>query len=134
QLALQGLKDPWQIPEELIARAETVIDAAGVHESAAQAKAHAPLAKKWKIYLVELNNVLDVEESEQGILEGLRSELTEGQDFAVKIGNAQGDMATLTGVIDAALSDGADMLITMSTPTLQVALQRAQKVPVVFTY
>ena len=90
--------------------------------------------KKWRIYLVELNNVLDVEESEQGILDGLRSQLVEGRDFEVKIGNAQGDMATLTGVIDAALSDGADMLITMSTPTLQVALQRAQRVPVVFTY
>ncbi len=90
--------------------------------------------RKWKVYLVEFNNVLDVEESEQGILEGLRSQLVEGRDFEVKIGNAQGDMATLTGVVEAALSDGADMLITMSTPTLQVALQRVKKVPVVFTY
>jgi ABC-type uncharacterized transport system substrate-binding protein len=90
--------------------------------------------RKWKIHLVEFNNVLDVEESEEGVLAGLRSQLVEGRDFEVKIGNAQGDMATLTSLVDSALSDGADMLITMSTPTLQVALRRAQRVPVVFTY
>jgi ABC-type uncharacterized transport system substrate-binding protein len=90
--------------------------------------------RKWKIRLIEFNNVLDVEESEQGVLDGLKSQLVEGRDFEVKIGNAQGDMATLTGVVDAAIADGADMLITMSTPTLQVALQRARNIPVVFTY
>lgn len=92
------------------------------------------VGKKWKIQLVEFNNVLDVEESEEGVLAGLRSQLTEGQDFEVTIGNAQGDMATLTSVVDSALARGADMLITMSTPTLQVALRKAQRTPVVFTY
>jgi putative ABC transport system substrate-binding protein len=60
--------------------------------------------------------------------------LVEGRDFELKIGNAQGDMATLSSVVDSALADGADLLITMYTPTLQVALRRAQSVPVVFTY
>ncbi|MGH7416991.1 MAG: ABC transporter substrate-binding protein, partial [Candidatus Rokuibacteriota bacterium] len=36
--------------------------------------------------------------------------------------------------IDAALTDGADMLITMSTPTLQAAAQKVKNIPVVFTY
>ena len=31
------------------------------------------VSRKWKIQLVEFNNVLDVEESEEGILAGLRS-------------------------------------------------------------
>jgi putative tryptophan/tyrosine transport system substrate-binding protein len=83
---------------------------------------------------VEFNNVLDVEETEDGILARLRSQLVKGRDFEVKIGNAQGDMATLTSLVDSALADRADMLITMSTPTLQVALRRAQRIPVVFTY
>jgi hypothetical protein len=33
--------------------------------------------KKWRIQLVEFNNVLDVEESEEGVLVGLRSQLVE---------------------------------------------------------
>jgi ABC-type uncharacterized transport system substrate-binding protein len=100
----------------------------------AQAEGTHDPGRIWKIHLVEFNNVLDVEESEEGVLEGLRSQLVEGRDFEVKIGNAQGDMATLPSVVDAALAGGAQMLITMSTPTLQVALRRARKVPVVFTY
>ena len=36
--------------------------------------------------------------------------------------------------MDAALSDGADLLLTLSTPTLQAALRRAGDVPIVFTF
>jgi ABC-type uncharacterized transport system substrate-binding protein len=43
-------------------------------------------------------------------------------------------MATVSALIDAAVTGGADMLITFSTPTLQAALRRAQNVPVVFNY
>jgi putative ABC transport system substrate-binding protein len=43
-------------------------------------------------------------------------------------------MATVNGLIDAALVDGADLIITFSTPTLQAALQRARSVPIVFNY
>src|SRR6185436_2428017 len=39
----------------------------------------------------------------------------------------------LPGLIDAALSEGSDLLITFSTPSLQAALQRARNLPIVFT-
>src|SRR5262249_49159250 len=48
--------------------------------------------------------------------------------------NAQGDMGTVNSLIDAAITEGADLLITLSTPTLQAALQRARNLPIVFTY
>jgi ABC-type uncharacterized transport system substrate-binding protein len=87
------------------------------------------------VNLVEFNNVLDVEEAEHGVLTGLReSGLVEGRDYEVKIRNAQGDMGTVNSLIDAAVGDGADLLITLSTPTLQAALQRARALPIVFTY
>ena len=35
--------------------------------------------------------------------------------------------------MDAAVTDGADLLITLSTPTLQAALSRGRGLPVVFT-
>ena len=94
------------------------------------------LTKKWKVHLIELNNVLDVEESEQGILKGLEeTKLVPGRDYEIKIRNAQGDMATVNALVDASLSEGADLLITLSTPTLQAAIQRAQqRIPIVFTY
>lgn len=93
-----------------------------------------PLSKKWHLGFIELNRVLDVEEAEAGVLEGLRDAgLVEGRDFEKTIRNAQGDMATVNGLIDAAVAD-SDLLITFSTPTLQAAMQRAQNLPIVFTY
>ena len=95
------------------------------------------LTKKrtWKICFVQYNDVIDVKDAEKGVLDGLRgSGLENGRDFEVKILNAQGDMATVSALIDAAVTGGADMLITFSTPTLQAALRRAQNVPVVYNY
>jgi ABC-type uncharacterized transport system substrate-binding protein len=99
--------------------------------------ARAALGRKhlWKIYFVQYNDVIDVKDAEGGVLEGLReSGLVDGRDFEVKILNAQGDMATVSALIDSAVTGGADLLITFSTPTLQAALRRAQNVPVVYNY
>ena len=88
---------------------------------------------KWKLYFVQYNDVIDVKDAQAGVMEGLaESGLQEGRDFEVKILNAQGDMATVSALVDAAVTAGADMLITFSTPTLQAALRRAQNVPVVY--
>ncbi len=142
QLVVKNLKDNWRLPPELLEKANVLIDAQGKHAKAKSVKASAPvsqiptpLTKKWQIRVVEFNQVLDVEESEQGFLEGLKkSGLVAGKDYEVKVTNAQGDMATVNSLVDAALADGADMLVTLSTPTLQVAIRRANKIPVVFTY
>ena len=82
--------------------------------------------KTWKIYFVQYNDVIDVKDAERGVLDGLReSGLEDGRDYEVQILNAQGDMATVSALIDSAITGGADMLITFSTPTLQAALRRA---------
>ncbi|HWR15419.1 MAG TPA: ABC transporter substrate-binding protein [Terriglobales bacterium] len=92
--------------------------------------------KRWKIFLIQYNNVVDVQESEDGVLEGLRnSGLTEGRDYEARVVNAQGDMATVSALVDAAVNDHADLLVTFSTPTLQAAIRRApSSTPIVFTY
>jgi ABC-type uncharacterized transport system substrate-binding protein len=135
RLALDPLAARWTISDEVAAGADVVIDARGTHKKAASAT-QARLAKKWRLHLIQLNNVLDVEEAERGILDGLReANLAEGQDYDIKIRNAQGDMATLNSLVDVALGEGADMLLTLSTPTLQAAIERARnRVPIVFTY
>jgi len=61
--------------------------------------------RKWVVNLLEYVNVADSEESEKGIVDGLReSGLVEGRDYELKVGNAQGDMPTLNTLIDAALT------------------------------
>jgi ABC-type uncharacterized transport system substrate-binding protein len=43
-------------------------------------------------------------------------------------------MSTVSGLVDAAVAGGADLLITFSTPVLQAALQKVKRLPIVFTY
>jgi ABC-type uncharacterized transport system substrate-binding protein len=138
-LALKGLKEPWRVPDEVRNTATILVDETGIHDRSAnkadRKTAGRPLAKRWNIDLIEYNTVVDVEEAEEGVLGGLRdSGLVEGRDYSVRIRNAQGDMATMNSLVDAAISDESDLLITFSTPTLQAAIQRSHGVPVVFNY
>jgi ABC-type uncharacterized transport system substrate-binding protein len=133
-VALKNLKDPWQIPEELVARAALVVDENGIHEKESLSSSR-PVTKKWKIRAVQLNNAAEVEEVEEGVREGFREEkLVEDKDYEMRVGNAQGDMPTLNGLIDNVLSSDADLLLTYSSPTLQTALRKVENIPVVFTY
>jgi ABC-type uncharacterized transport system substrate-binding protein len=134
-VATRGLRERWVIPADLARDATVLVDESGMHERTPAAAARPALARTWRLHLVEFNNVLDVEESEGGVLAGLtEAGLVEGRDYVKTVRNAQGDMATVSSLIDAAVVDQADLLITFSTPTLQAALQRARRVPIVFTY
>jgi len=131
--ALAGLKEDWRLPDEVRAEATALVDAAGIHTRAVRSSA--PLGKKWKVEFVQYNSVLDVEESQAGVQDGFKAAgLVEGRDIETVVRNAQGDMATVSALVDAAVGDGADLLLTFSTPTLQAAIQRAGKIPIVFTY
>jgi ABC-type uncharacterized transport system substrate-binding protein len=135
---LADLKDPWTVPDDVRREALVVIDEKGRHE---RPRANAvpavprPHGGPWQVDIIEYNNVLDVEEARAGVLDGLKqSGLVEGRDYRTRIRNAQGDMPTVSGLVDTALVEGADLIITLSTPTLQAAIRRTQTVPIVFTY
>lgn len=138
KLALKGLTPDWSIPDDLLKSADSLIDETGLHEKAspkaAAAKEQPSLSKLWQIRIISYVNSEDVGEAERGLRDGLKKAgLVEGRDYAVKSLNAQGDMATLNGMVDAALADNADLLMTISTQALQSAAQRARGIPVVFT-
>ena len=138
-VALKGLKEPWRVPDAARDAATILVDETGIHDRSAKKSGPGastrPLARRWNIDLIEYNTVVDVEEAEQGVLGGLRTAgLVEGRDYSVRIRNAQGDMATMNSLVDAAITDGTDLIITFSTPTLQAAIQRSRGVPVVFNY
>lgn len=137
--ALEGLKAPWSFPKEMVSRADTIIDAKGVHEKAAAESATSSAApekprKNWRLKFISYINSPDTEEAEQGVLAGLEAAgLKAGRDFTWQSLNAQGDMSTLNGLADAAVADRADMLITASTQAVQAVVQRVKDLPVVFT-
>ena len=146
QLVLRGLRDAWKLPAEVLDKADSVIDEKGQHDkvrTAANASveaprgttaASAPLSKVWQLRLLAYINSPDVEEAEKGLRDGLKKAgVIEGRDFELKVANAQGDMTSLHGMVEAALADRADLLLTISTQALQGAVKRARGTPVVFT-
>jgi len=91
--------------------------------------------RRWKLDLLRYVTTVDVEEAERGIRKGLAdSGLVNGRDFEMRVRSAEGDMPTLGTLVDAAMGEGSDMILTLSTPTLQAALRRARGVPIVYTF
>jgi ABC-type uncharacterized transport system substrate-binding protein len=133
QTALLGLRGTWSFPTDLVDKADTVIDDRGTHERQTVAMASAP-TRTWQLEILGYVNTLDVEDSQRGLLEGLKQAgLLEGKDFTIRTANAQGDMAALSTMVDSARARRADLLLTVSTQALQAAKRGSGDLPVVFT-
>ena len=136
--ALAGLRDPWRIPQNVADRADVVIDEEGVHERKAAPSGSsaiaAPLAKKWKVKICSYSEAPAVDETVEGVLRGFEeAALVEGRDYEAQFVSAQGDIATASSMVDAALSDGTELIVSLTTPMLQACLRRSRGIPVVFT-
>ncbi len=62
----------------------------------------------------------------------LESDMERDRDYELRISSAQGDLATLPSLIDAAIDAKAKVIVTLQDATLQAAVQRAKAVPVIF--
>ena len=103
--ALAGLKEPWRLPDDLLAQATVTVDADG-RRTAIATGVGGRSERRGASDLIEFNQVVDVEEAEDGVLDGFKEAgLVEGRDYRMTVRNAQGDMATVSGLIDAALSE-----------------------------
>jgi ABC-type uncharacterized transport system substrate-binding protein len=140
KVALVGLNGDWSISDALLAKADSFIDDKGLHEKSpiktapTPSKKIAPLSKTWQLRSLSYVNSPDAEEAERGLRDGLKkAQLVEGRDYVLKGSNAQGDMSGLNGMVDSALADHADLLLTVSTQALQSCVQRSKGTPIVFT-
>jgi ABC-type uncharacterized transport system substrate-binding protein len=85
------------------------------------------------VALIRAADWMGSEWGEDAIKLGLReSDMEAGQDYELKISSAQGDLATLPSLIDAAMDAKAKVIVTLQDATLQAAVQRAKAVPIVF--
>ena len=133
--ATQDLKATWKITDAMRQRAQLIIDAKGVEQKRANTNAAPnPSGKKWKIAIVNYIESGPSDDTLAGMKEAWkRSKLVEGKDYVISYRCAQADIASLNGIFDAVLTEGADIVVPMSTPALQAAVQKVKKVPVVFS-
>lgn len=153
-VTLAQLREAWKITPEIMRAAAIVIDAQGRHTTdplpttaptsaamAAPAVLSAPPdaaagrpGHKWKIHLLHYAESTVIEDFERGLWDEFpKVGLVRGRDYEIKVSNAQGNMANLVAMVDAAKSDRADLILLTSTPTLQAAAQRVKDIPIIFS-
>jgi ABC-type uncharacterized transport system substrate-binding protein len=126
QASALGLK----FPEEVLKEAART----GPDHTASGPVREAGPGRKFKVDLVEYLETPNVEINREGIRAGFaKAGLREGIDLELRVRNAQGDMATLSSIIDATGSDDSDLLLVCTTPALQTALRRAGNRNLVFS-
>jgi ABC-type uncharacterized transport system substrate-binding protein len=135
ETALAGLRGRWSLPRSVLARANAVIDESGVHVKEAATDARPPpLPRMWRVRAYDYLESPAAELTLEGLYRGLdESGLVKGRDYRISLASAQGDIATANSIIDAAVTEGDDLLISLSTPMLQASIARAQGTPIVFT-
>ncbi|MEI6809380.1 MAG: ABC transporter substrate-binding protein, partial [bacterium] len=94
----------------------------------------ARFGRPFRIAVVNLVHNALLESAEQGVVRGLREAgFAEKVDFTIKYSNAQGEIAQLPAILDAARADSPDIIITVTTPALMSAVRRITDIPIVFT-
>ncbi len=106
----------------------------GPEESPASPAAGPAPARCWTIYQIAYAETPMTEDATRGFRDGLKEAgLGEGTHFKLATLCAQGEMATLSALFDSAATAGTDLYAVYGTPTLQTAMRKVQRLPVVFT-
>jgi len=136
RLALEGLKDQWQLPEAVVQRATVVIDATGTHSRLADsAPLRAPPGRSFKIGLAYFAPEPSWEICLRGILDGLRAlGLEDGKNLEIRKAHAQAEIPNIPAMLQNFDGSDVDLILPMTTPVISGACGLVKRKPVVFTY
>ena len=102
----------------------------GFHDNIASAQSP---QKKWQIHVIHHTELSFLDQTLHNVKRGLqKAGFREGQDYDMVVRSAQGDIATVTQLVDAARDAGADILIPLQDITLQAAIHRTKNIPILF--
>ena len=105
---------------------------AGAKADSATAGATTAAAPK-TIAIIWAADWIGAEWSEDALRVGLSEEgMEQGRDYVFKPSSAQGDLATLPSLVDAAVDQKASVIVTLQDETLKSAVERVKDVPIVF--
>ncbi|MCZ6776792.1 MAG: ABC transporter substrate-binding protein [Ignavibacteria bacterium] len=92
-----------------------------------------PLQKKWQIHVIHYTELSFLDQTLHNVKRGLLSAgFEEGRHYDITVRSAQGDIATVIQLLDAARDAGADVLIPLQSITLQAAIHRTKNIPILF--
>lgn len=90
--------------------------------------------KTAKLVIVNLVENITLEEAEKGVIDGLKETgLIEGVDFTIKKYSAQGEVANLNQILESAIMDKPDAIISITTPAFIAASKKITNIPLIYT-
>src|SRR5262249_24497135 len=99
----------------------------------ANARANQEPVSRKRVALIEYMDTRNTEITREGLMAALEhAGLMAGKDFDLQRNSAQGDIATLNSIVDNAITQRSDLLITASTPALQAVWQKSRGPPFIF--
>src|SRR5262244_239044 len=146
---LKGLKDPWQFSDDIIARADVIVDEAGVrkketHTSPAPTETgqkesgalrQPPEGRIFKVGLVYFAPEVGADACMEGLFSGLKDlGFVEGKNLQVRKAHAQGEIVNIPSILQNFDNEDVELIMAMTTPVLTAAVNAVKKKPVVFTY
>ncbi len=122
------------IPRELIDAATIVIDEKGnKKERAAAGKEDTPVGPGKRLALLQFTDSVVLDVSAKGVIDRLKqSGILEKEKIAVDHKLAHGDFSTAQSMAQEIVSRNYDYIVTVSTISLQVAVNNNKKIPHVF--
>jgi ABC-type uncharacterized transport system substrate-binding protein len=133
--ALKGLKDPWVFPEEVLTKADVLIDENGVQQKSKMVIGNPPEARIFKVGLVYFAPEPAADACMEGLFSGLKDRgFVQGKNLQVEKSHAQGEIINIPSILQNFDNKDIELIITMTTPVLTAAINAVKKKPVVFTY
>lgn len=131
--ALEGLRDPWKIPQDIRNMADMIITPTGTQEFKTRVLTPPP-GRTFTIGVVYYGPDPVVESGLQGFKDGLNAlGFIEGKNLEIRSVHAQGDMVNIPTIIQSFLSDDVDMIVPLTTPCLTAVAGMVKHTPVVFS-
>jgi len=91
------------------------------------------IPKKWQIHVIHYTELSFLDQTLRNVQRGLLSAgFEEGRHYDLTVRSAQGDIATVIQLLDAARDARADVLIPLQSITLQAAMHRTKNIPILF--
>jgi ABC-type uncharacterized transport system substrate-binding protein len=116
ETALEGLKDPWHVPESIRARADVLVDQNGIHNRTAgqapEASLQAPPGKDFKIGLAYFAPEPGADSCMRGLFDGLRRMgFEEGRNLTVQRADANGEIPNITPIMQNFDNSDVDLIV-----------------------
>ncbi|MDK2848159.1 MAG: hypothetical protein PWP34_1512 [Desulfuromonadales bacterium] len=137
---------PADMPFESSRESETAVDLAAARHLGVSLPAgllqkadlflhlHERHERPLRIAMLTIADNTGLQAADRGVIKGLvAAGLQEGRDFTVERLNAQGDLAQVPQLLDAARSRDPDLIVTISTPVLMAVARKITDIPIVFT-